>query len=186
MGRFCKFRHLPISARVRVARITRLRWVTINKLSSTDAAYVAGIIDGEGTVTLTRTHRGEHRRPVVSISSTELPLLLHVRTVVGVGRITNKGRTRPYHSASFAYLVSSRQALVLLEQVLPYLQTYKKQRAQMLLENYLALTPRNGRYTQELHAAKLRFEAAFFALSIRGRKPDAQDERLPSSDVSAP
>ena len=33
-------------------------------LSEVEAAYVAGIIDGEGTVTLTRTHRGENRRPV--------------------------------------------------------------------------------------------------------------------------
>ena len=54
----------------------------------------AGIIDGEGTVTLTRTHRGEYRRPVVSISSTELPLLLYVRQIVGAGRITNKARVR--------------------------------------------------------------------------------------------
>jgi hypothetical protein len=163
-----------------------LRRVAINKLSSTDAAYVAGIIDGEGTVTLTRTHRGERRRPVVSISSTELPLLLYVRNVVGVGKVTNKARSRTHHSPSFAYVVSSRQALVLLEQVLPYLQTYKKQRAYMLLKNYLALTPRNGRYTPELHAAKLRFEATFFALSIRRKMSDSQDERLPSSEVIAP
>jgi hypothetical protein len=47
----------------------------IRELSETEAAYVAGIIDGEGTITLTRTHRGEGRRPIVSISSTELPLL---------------------------------------------------------------------------------------------------------------
>jgi hypothetical protein len=44
-------------------------------LSEVDAAYVAGIIDGEGTITLTRMHRGENRRLVVSISSTELVLL---------------------------------------------------------------------------------------------------------------
>jgi hypothetical protein len=33
-------------------------------LADIDAAHVAGIIDGEGTITLTRTHRGEKRRPV--------------------------------------------------------------------------------------------------------------------------
>jgi hypothetical protein len=31
-------------------------------LSKTDAAYIAGLIDGEGTVTLTRKHRNENRQ----------------------------------------------------------------------------------------------------------------------------
>ena len=66
----------------------------LKRLSETEAAYLAGIIDGEGTVTLTRTHRGENRRPVVSISSTELPLLLYVRSVIGAGRITGKVRAQ--------------------------------------------------------------------------------------------
>lgn len=62
----------------------------LRTLSAVDAAYVAGIIDGEGTITLVRMHRGENRRPVVSISNTELQLLQYVLTVVGAGRITNK------------------------------------------------------------------------------------------------
>src|SRR5579883_1786789 len=49
----------------------------LRDLSDTEAAYVAGIIDGEGTVTLTRTHRGEGRRPVVSISSRAASIAIH-------------------------------------------------------------------------------------------------------------
>ncbi|HXY97827.1 MAG TPA: LAGLIDADG family homing endonuclease [Steroidobacteraceae bacterium] len=141
----------------------------LNRLSDTEAAYVAGIIDGEGTVTLTRTHRGENRRPVVSISSTELPLLAYVRGVVGAGRINSKARARMHHSPSFTYCISSRQALLLLEQVSPYLKTYKAGRASLLLEHYVRLTPRNGRYTREQRAARAGFEARFFELSIRGK-----------------
>jgi hypothetical protein len=44
-------------------------------LSSEQAAYIAGLIDGEGTITLTREHRGERRRMVVSIANTEMELL---------------------------------------------------------------------------------------------------------------
>ena len=73
------------------------------QLSPCEAAYVAGIIDGEGTITLTRTHRGENRRPVVSISSTERPLLSYALKGVGAGRITKKMHTREHHSPSFAY-----------------------------------------------------------------------------------
>jgi hypothetical protein len=140
----------------------------IRDLSEAEAAYVAGIIDGEGTITLTRTHRDERRRPVVSISSTELPLLQYIRSIVGAGRITGKITTRDHHSPSLAYVISSRQALALLAQVSKYLRTYKLQRCRLLLEEYIAVTPRNGRYTAAQRAAKEMFEERFFALSIRG------------------
>jgi hypothetical protein len=141
--------------------------VQLNKLTETQAAYLAGIIDGEGTITLTRTHRCENRRPVVSISSTELPLLCYVRSVVGAGRITNKARTRAHHSPSFAYVLLSRQALTLLGQVAQYLRTYKSERARLLLEEYVQVTPRNGRYTAEQREARRRLEDRFFAISVR-------------------
>jgi len=141
----------------------------LNRLSDTEAAYVAGIIDGEGTITLTRIHRGENRRPVVSISSTELQLLVYVRSVIGAGRINGKARARRHHSPSFAYCISSRQALSLLQQVSPYLKTYKAGRASLLLRHYVQLTPRNGRYSAEQLAAKGSFEKRFFDLSIRAK-----------------
>jgi hypothetical protein len=141
--------------------------VPIKQLSDTEAAYLAGIIDGEGTITLTRKHRGENRRPVVSISSTEFPLLLHVRSVVGAGRITSKVRAKEHHSPSFAYIISSRQALTLLGSVSPYLRTYKAGRARLLLEEYVQVTPRNGRYSPCQRAARQAFEERFFANSIR-------------------
>jgi hypothetical protein len=104
----------------------------VRQLRDSEAAYVAGIVDGEGTITLTRIHRGENRRPVVSISSTERVLLEYVLLVVGAGRITNKRRSRAHHSASFAYVISSRNALALLSQLVPYLHTYKRDRASLL------------------------------------------------------
>ena len=62
-------------------------------LSSVDAAYIAGLIDGEGTVTLTRLHTKENRRLVVSIANTEIQLLKFVHEQFGAGKITRK-RTR--------------------------------------------------------------------------------------------
>jgi hypothetical protein len=124
-------------------------------------------VDGEGTITLTRTHRDERRRPIVSISSTELSLLQYIRAVIGAGRITGKVTARKHHSPSFAYVISSRQALALLAQISAYLRTYKLLRCRLLLDQYLAVTPRNGRYTPAQRAAKELFEARFFALSIR-------------------
>ena len=140
-------------------------------LSEVDAAYIAGIIDGEGTITLTRTHRGENRRAVVSISSTELPLLTYVRSVIGAGRNTGKVRAREHHSPSYAYCITSRQALQLLAQVCPFLRTYKSKRACLLLEEYVSVTPRNGRYTAEQREAREQLETRFFAISTRAGTP---------------
>jgi len=39
-------------------------------LSTVDAAYLAGFIDGEGTVTLSRKHKNENRQLAVTISNT--------------------------------------------------------------------------------------------------------------------
>ena len=63
--------------------------------------------------------------------------------------------------------ISSRQALALLAQISGYLRTYKLHRCRLLLEEYLAVTPRKGRYTAAQRTAKELFEARFFALSIR-------------------
>lgn len=57
-------------------------------LSIADAAYIAGIIDGEGTITLTRKHRNENRQLAVTISSNERYLLEFIRQTIGAGANT--------------------------------------------------------------------------------------------------
>src|SRR5690348_6368241 len=81
-----------------------------NSLSLECAAYIAGLIDGEGTITLSRLHAHENRRLVVSIASTELTLLDFVLRNFGVGKITRKRTYSAAHSPSFCCAVSSRQA----------------------------------------------------------------------------
>jgi hypothetical protein len=66
----------------------------IAMLSSTDAAYIAGLIDGEGTVTLTRKHRNENRQLCVSISSTERPMLEFVKQVLMI-KANGSGKRQP-------------------------------------------------------------------------------------------
>ena len=127
-------------------------------LSESDAAYIAGLIDGEGTVTLVRKHKNEHRQLSLSISSTEIALLDFVKSATGVGKITTKKISRPHHSPSFAYAVYNRQALNVLEQIFLFLRSYKRARAELILDNYLDLTPRNGKYSKDLLARKNEFE----------------------------
>ncbi len=68
---------------------------TGNSLKVAEAAYIAGLIDGDGTVTLTRKHRNENRQLAVTISNTDKKLLDYVLDIIGVGKITNKRTSRP-------------------------------------------------------------------------------------------
>jgi len=123
-----------------------------------DAAYIAGVVDGEGTITLTRKHRDEHRQLAISISSTERPLLEFIKLTTGVGKITNKRVSEEHHAPSYTYAVYNRQALALLSAIQPFLKTYKSIRADLILKHYLRLTPRNGKYSTELLQKKKFFE----------------------------
>jgi LAGLIDADG-like domain len=146
----------------------------VSVLSPVDAAYLAGLIDGEGTIALTRIHRGQNRQLAVTISSTELALLEWTKSATGVGKITSKRTSAPQHSPGYTYCVANRQALALLTQVHQYLRSYKALRSRLVIENYLKLTPRNGKYTEVLLEARRRFEQLFFAISIRGRVNELQ------------
>lgn len=121
----------------------------VNISSLEEAAYIAGLIDGEGTVTLSRKHRNENRQLVVSISNTELRLLEFVLHKVGAGKITNKKTYSAKHTPSMTYTISNRQGLDLLKQICPYLKSYKYERTLMVLEHYVRLTPGNGKYTNQ-------------------------------------
>jgi hypothetical protein len=153
---------------------------TARTLAAAEAAYLAGLIDGEGTVTLTRKHANENRQLAISISSTERKILEHVLDLTGVGKITNKRRDHEHHQPSFAYAVYNRQALALLRQIYPYLRSYKRARARLILHHYVRLTPRNGRYTAAMLA-----ERAVFERDVLETKPPSTGhevrERRPAS-----
>jgi len=139
------------------------------KLTKIAAAYIAGLIDGEGSVSLTRRHKNENRQLEVSISNNDLNLLRYVRDTAGTGRITRKKTYSSNHRPGGAWIISNRQALELLSQIAPYLITYKAQRAKLVLENYLRLTPRNGKYNDKLQKEREDFIARFLVI-----KPDDQ------------
>ena len=105
-------------------------------------------------------HRNENRQLAVTISNTERPLLAFVLETVGTGKITGKRTTSSKHTPSHTYAIYNRQALNLLEQIAVYLRTYKAARADLILRDYVTLTPRNGRYPETLLDGRKHFENA--------------------------
>ncbi len=149
----------------------------VKKLAKTNAAYIAGIIDGEGTVTLTRRNLTSHRHLVVTISSTDRDLLLYIQDLIGVGKITTKRTYKTHHVPGCTYQIANRQALTLLRHVAPFLRTYKKERARIALADYLNVTPRNGKYSRNLLTEKQRFADSFFSFASANAKRPANDGR---------
>lgn len=140
----------------------------VRRLRPSQTAYLAGLIDGEGTITLTRKNKDAYRRIGVTISNTEYPILKWVLKNVGVGEITNKKSYDSKWTPSYSYQIYSQQALDILKQILPYLQSYKKKRAALALKNYKRLTPRNGKYSKALLTRRAKFIEDFFKIKTPG------------------
>jgi hypothetical protein len=146
------------------ARHAVAQYRSVHSLSVADAAYIAGLIDGEGTITLSRKHAAEGRQLVLSISNTERPILEFALQCIGAGKITTKKTTKNHHAPGFTYAIWNRQALSLLFQIEPFLRSYKRRRAALVRDNYIRLTPRNGKYTASIRAARQQFEMELLAL----------------------
>jgi len=122
----------------------------------TERAYIAGIVDGEGSIMLTRFHKNQLPSPCVSVASTDKELLLWLQKIIGKGRIINKRNyNRAKHKDSYTYRVIYDDAIELLREISPFLiiET-KKKRAKLIIDKYKKVTPRNGRYNDEMFKKK--------------------------------
>lgn len=126
----------------------------VNSLSVANSSYITGLIDADGSITLVKRHRNENRQLIVSISNNEIQILDYVRLVTGAGHISKKRKYAEHHKINHTFKLTNRQALDLLSQITPFLRSHKKNRAELVLENYVDLTPRNGKYTRELLARR--------------------------------
>jgi hypothetical protein len=133
-------------------------------LSDVEAAYTAGILDGEGSISLTRNRKDRWPSPQVSVASNDRELMVWLSEHFG-GSITTKKPRRSTHSISYDWKLTDRQALQFLALVRPYLVIGRKiKRADLLLNAYLNSTPRNGRYTAEQLECKKKLIERFSSL----------------------
>lgn len=132
-------------------------------MTEIEKAYIAGIIDGEGSIMLQRFHTNQYPAPCVSIASTTIELLTWLKDTIGYGVIIKKKNYNPEkHKLSYSFVIKQNNAIKLLEDIYPYLIIEsKRKRAEMIITQYKALTPRNGRYTDELLAKKESFYEEF-------------------------
>jgi hypothetical protein len=119
-----------------------------------------------GSIMLTKFHKNQFPSPCITVSSTSLELLEWVKAKSGLGSIKSKKNYNPIsHKDSYTYIVRYDKAISLLKEIEPYLIIeQKKHRAQMILNEYKKLTPRNGKYSEELLKQKEEFLNRFITI----------------------
>lgn len=128
-----------------------------------EAAYAAGLFDGEGSISLVRQHNNRWPSPQVAVASADYEVVQWFRVRFG-GSIVTKQPRMSTHSVSYDWRLTGRRALGFLQSIRPYLVIERKiRRIDLLLNNYLACTPRNGRYSEEMAERKQVLIETFFS-----------------------
>lgn len=92
-----------------------------------ESAYLAGIIDGEGSITLTKMQKGEFRRPCITITSTDFELLAYLQKLIGGVLVKKKNYNPQKHKNAFTLVIKKKmQVFLILEEIFPYLRIHKK------------------------------------------------------------
>ncbi|NFP92815.1 hypothetical protein FDG48_15395 [Clostridium sporogenes] len=105
-------------------------------MTNEQKAYIAGIIDGEGSIMLLRFHNNQFPSTCISISSTTIELLEWIKTVTKMGPIKRKKNfNAERHTDSFTYTIKYNDTISLLIQIEPYLAIKnKKTRARLIIK----------------------------------------------------
>jgi hypothetical protein len=71
-------------------------------MTETEKAYIAGIIDGEGSIMLIKFHKNQLPSPCISISSATIEVLEWIKAKVNAGAIKNvNDNVKVYHFNRF-------------------------------------------------------------------------------------
>lgn len=114
----------------------------MNKLTEVEKAYLAGFIDGEGCIRISKGRQDGNQfefgfKMFVIVTNANLPILEELKALAGVGiiyvykklPIAGKGIWKPCHR----WQVVSKQARELLENIYPYVKL-KKEHIKAVLE----------------------------------------------------
>lgn len=147
---------------------TQLIWERVQADALT-CAWVAGMFEGEGTVTINSGGRRPYTRIVVSVTSTDHDMIDVLQQYWPASRITSRTpQNSPHARIAWTWSLSSYRASVFLQDILSFIRT-KRVRAKMelALEAHAAKR-RGGHKSEEYHATQEAFLARMRVLNKRG------------------
>lgn len=132
-------------------------WYTC-PMSKEDDLYMAGLLDGEGTIGIA-FNTGKNRSPYISVTSTTYEIVQWLVKTYG-GHIVKQKVYKDHHKQSWCWKISRKDLVFnVIDRVVPLMKEPEKVRRGMLIRaEYDLVTMRNGKYTPEQAAAKQDFE----------------------------
>lgn len=111
----------------------------LSKLSETEKAYLAGILDGEGSISLARSHARSSAKyvyPLVRIANTDKKLISWIRKRIPIGHAGYVSKIHKKCKDVYHVAWASTEAVCILQELLPYL-VCKKFRAEVAIQVWL-------------------------------------------------
>lgn len=134
-------------------------------------AYTAGFLDADGTLCLGKSNGKQEeysRTPIVELCNCDKGILEYIQTNWG-GNIRSRKPSNKNTNVSYQLKLSGDAALVLLNDIFPYMKhDKKKRRAKLIIDNYKRLTPRNGFYTEKMKMEKIALINEVMSITMRG------------------
>jgi hypothetical protein len=126
--------------------------------SQTDLAYLAGFIDGEGTICIFGYHGRRHSALRVAAYNTNRDVLDWIALTFG-GRVYAVKRRPSNRRQSFVWQISARPAVAIIDACMPYFRI-KAQQAKLFVEVASTLNERGNRTAIKTEVLEYRRKAA--------------------------
>lgn len=92
------------------------------------------------------------------MSNTDVSIINFLVDTFG-GQVNFRKMQKAEYLQAFVWQIRDAKAIELLKEVLPYLKhEVKLDRARLIVDEYYAVTPRNGKYTEDMRKRKADFE----------------------------
>lgn len=105
-------------------------------MSTTEKAWLAGFIDGEGSIVYYMAGRNKsHKSWLISLGNTHLGSVEYCQKITGVGSVRLSKPAKGTHKAQWRWRVNpQREIAAIVRQILPYLVIKQEQASKFLSE----------------------------------------------------
>lgn len=106
-------------------------------MSERDLSYIAGIIDGEGCISICSTNPSKETQTpshwcLINVTNTDYRLISYLQSYFKAGSISTR-KSKGNRKEAYSWVVNGSNAMRVAEELLPYL-LLKKEQAELLIE----------------------------------------------------
>lgn len=131
-----------------------------------DWNYITGFFDADGSVTLATRSKGRQKSPQISFHNNDLTILIGIQSFIFAtlnikGHISKKKKVKDHHGQSYDLKYwDFNKCIKIIENIKSIHE--KKTKRFSLIKEIKKLTPRNGKYTENILSKRKQLEVKFF------------------------